>query len=639
MNLTLFTWNSLNINNATPFTSYFPKGQKANLSANPVTVNRAGDFPFLSDSVLTAPQLQIGVIIAPGQNINTNRELLKKYFNVTDRTRHNLIAKDSDDSDKQYYVTGFPVRINNLGNNENQFTVTLALEYPYWQLVTATTDNWSITASGDTKAVTNAGNIKVPPVFTFVPTTTKGAGLTYRRLVTVYNNLDRSLKFPLDITDGGIDTAALVTAVKMQADGDDFLVWMDGGFADRWLDGIDTTTTQCWINFAMQHRNEGTLGTTVNASVTTLVFTQTNDNLKFLRRLKKVSNRVLLIESEAITFTAANVDLIGYQITSVVRGEKGTTAAGHTAPITVRHLEHDLWILYGDSTLTAPDVNDNNKPMFDTDSTNASLVYSEYYDTTSSRPGAWKSEIQYSKTGLSYAFTANQNTFANPASKLGLAMIGGGDFQVANESGLMDWLFTHPCGITNVLYSGSKYFVSGWPVIVGLQYLEPNVAWFTANNEAVPGTASTWTAFGPHNIALGGTYEAIRFAIDGQLDSVVDDKAMAQFDTTTVTISSSNLPTIALGSEEAANFFDITLTNSTTGEYIKVQCPCLVDDTLTVDCENKQAYLSDGSPVRVSLSSDREAWLNLNSGANTIEFVDVGTVAVTATIVHRDRNL
>ena len=644
MDLVLSTWNGQNINNSSPFKSYFPRGQKANLSANAVTVNRAGDFPFLSDKVLNAPRLQIGVYIASGQAVNTNREVLKKYFNITDRQRHNLVALDADDSNKSYYVTGFPVAINNIGGNENEFAVTFALEYPYWQLTTATTDAWAITSSGDTQAITNAGNINVPPKFTFVPTTTKGGGLTYRRLVTIYNVLEKSLNLPFDVTDGGIDTVTLISGAKMQADGDDFRVWLDGAFADRWLNGVnDTGGTRCWINLSLASKKEGTLTTTVNDSATTLVFTQTAADLAFLRSVVRAQNQVLLIESELISLEGATVDLVGYQITDATRGAKGTTAATHTAPQTTRLVEHDIWILYGDSALGSQDVNDDYKPVFDLDSDNNSWGYTNFYDTDSNRPGAWSPEIQGTKTGLSHVFTGNQDDYANPSTKLGLVMSNGTDFQISNEAGLIDWLFHHPCGITDLVYSGDKYFnTTSWPGTAGLQYMEVDGTWVLAQTEAEPSSADSWESFGPRSISLGDTgdwFETVRFVMDGQLDSLVNETAKLQFDTLTATIYASNLPTISLGSEESINFFDITLTNTTTGQYLKVKTPCPVDDTLTVDCAKKEAYLSDGTPVQVTLSTDRENWLDLQPGSNTLSFTDADTVAVTGAVIHRDRVL
>jgi len=81
------------------------------------------------------------------------------------------------------------------------------------------------------------------------------------------------------------------------------------------------------------------------------------------------------------------------------------------------------------------------------------------------------------------------------------------------------------------------------------------------------------------------------------------------------------------------------LTNSTTGEYIKVTTPCILNTDLIIDCEQKKAYLEDGTSVNVILSSNRESWLDLEPGNNSLNYMDVGTVAVHINIVHRDRIL
>ena len=639
MDLRLYSWNGLAINDSNPFTAAIPVGQKANLTANVITVPRADDDPFLSDTQLTGHVLVIELYIEPGFAINTYREVAKKYFNVRDKTRHNLIARDADDSNKQYYVTGFPVAVQPLGASpKKDFSIRIALEHNYWQLVTATSDSWPITGTGDTQAITNSGNIKVPPVITLTPTTTKGAGLSYRRYVTIYNNLDKSFNWPLDITGGGLDTAALTTA-KMQADGDDFRVWMNGSFTDRWLDSMDSAATKCWINTALKARKEAVLLTTMNASVQTIAFTQTRASKEFLQRLKQVSNYSLLLESEIVTFTVANVDIIGYQITGVIRGEKGSTAAGHTAGITIRHLEHDPWILYGDSTLSAPDVDDRYKPIFSLASTNAALTYSNYFEEDSKRSGMWQPGRPASKTGISYNYTATENAWADPATAMGACLQNYDDNRVQFEVGIVEWLLSHPAGFTNVLFSGKKYNTTSWPGIAGLQYLQPNTAWFTASNEGIPTSPLSWEAFGPNNIALGGTYETIRFVMDGALEPRSNEAALIQFDTVTGTVNSANLPTISVGAEQAINFFDFKITNSTTGEYILVTTPCVVNTTLTIDTENKEAYLADGTRVQVRLSTDRSDWLDLAVGSNTLQFDDVGTVSITGTVSHRDRVL
>lgn len=638
MKLNLKTWNSININDGSVYNAYIRRGQLASISKNPVIVNRAGDSPFLSTVVKNANAIVIQVVIVGGQDINTKRELLKQYF-FGDDNRHNLVAEDQNDSNRQYYRTGIPVTMAEEGGAPNSFFITIATEHQYWQLVTTTTDNWSVTATGQTNAFTNAGNITVPPKFNITPTTTKSGGLSYRRWVSIYNNLDISYVAPLDITSGGLDTATLTTA-KMQADGDDFRVWIDGQEADRWLDSMDTAATKCWVNLYLSPRQEATTSVTISnvGAVTTITFSATRANKKFLEAMKRAANKVVLIDSEAFTFTGIN--LVTYQLTGCTRAQKGTSAATHTQPKTARWIEHDIWILYGDSSLTALDTDDTLKPIFDLSSTNGAWSWTNFFDTTNARPGAWKGEVLESRTGLSYVFTDDQNAFANPSAVLGLAMRNDADFQVANEQGTLDWIFSHPAGITDVVYSGDKYATGeSWPEIVGLQYLQPNAAWFTQQNEDIPSPTLAWQSFGPHSETLPDTYKTIRFVIDGKLSSVLNESAMCQFYTLTATFDSANLPTISVGAEASVNFFDFTLTNNTTGEFIKCKTPCAVNTVLTIDCENKEAYLDDSSRVVVTWSTEREAWLDLRPGNNTLQYDDVGTQAVTVSVVHRDRNL
>jgi hypothetical protein len=639
MDLRLYTWNGIAINDGTTYKGSFPPGQKFNLSANAVIVPRAGEVPFLSATQQGASVLVIEIYLAGGANINTNRELLKKYFNPLDHTRHNLIARDAADGNKEWYVTGYPVRLVNVGGDENAFSIALAIETPYWKLVTAGDTTWSVTASGQTQAVTNVGNIATPPKFTLTPTVAKTGGFQYRRWVSIYNNLDISVDTPLDITNGGLDTATLTTA-KMQADGDDFRVRIDGVEVDRWLHLMDSAATKCWANYSLGPRREGTTNTTIanTGAVATISLTNTRATKAFLQAAARASNKVVLIDSEAFTYTGVNT--VTAQLTGVTRQRKGTSAATHATPKTVRLIEHDTWILYGDSTLSAPDVDDDNKPLFDLDSTNAAWNWTNYYSRTATRPGGWKGEKIQSKTDLSYLYTGDSNTLADPSTELGLAVIGTpADYDILSEVAVLAWVFTHPAGITDVTYSGSKYYTSSWTAVAGLQSLQEGAAWFTEDNVSAPSVAYTWEDFGPTAVELSSTPKTIRFAMDGALAPLSDEAALIQFDTVIAEFSTASLPTISLGAEAAAYFFDVTITNNTTGEYIKVAVPCALNETVTIDCENKEAYLSDGSRVNVTLSTDRPEWLTLASGANEILYTDVGTNAVTVHIIHRDRTL
>jgi hypothetical protein len=637
MQLVIDTWNSISINNGNPFSSTFPPGQLVNLSANGVTVPRAALFPFLSTKVLTSHVIVLRVLIAPSKDIPTNRELLKAIFNIQDTVRHNLVVKDIVDSNRQWYLTGFPVRV--VEDKPGLYFVTLQIEMPVWRTVAPAIDSWSITASGQTISVTPFGNVEVPPTFSITPTSAKSSGLTRRRWVSIYNKMDTSFIKPLEITGGGFDTAAEVAGGDMQADGDDFRVWVDGVETDRWLHNMNTAATLCWINIALSPKKEGTTSVTISniGAVTTISLSRTRSNLAFLQAMIFAVNKVVLIDSEAFLFTGVN--LATYQLTGVSRSAKNTSAATHTAPATVRWIEHDVWIVYGDSTLSAPEVDDKLKPMWETSSTNTSLSFTKYFDDTASRPGAWQSEVNATRSQASYPFTGNENTFVNPAEKLGLAMMANANPVPQQEMAQLDWLFTHPCGMTNVSFAGKRYTLyNSWPAVAGLQVLQEEVAWFTVKNITVPTVLASWEAIS-ETVNLGGTYETIRFAFDGALDIISGNMAMIQFDTVVLTIASGNVPAVSVGSEQNIAYLNFTLTNNTTGLFITCALPIPLNDTLVIDCENKIVTVSNGERAFVNFSSVRNIWLDLLASANTLKYDDTGTGNVTLDIIHRDRTM
>lgn len=638
MELVIVSWNGLNVNDGSPYFSTFPPGQRVNLSAQGISIPRANLFPYLSGRVLKEHFIRVRVVIAQGSNIPTNRELLKAYFDVTDNSPHNLITKDIANGDKQWYVRGYPTQVQE--QQAGLYFVTIQLETPIWQLVTPGTDTWNISTDSDTEAITNTGNVPVPPIFEITPTVTKTGGLSKGIWIPVYNSMDSPFIEPLEITDGGLDTATLVGGGFMQASGNDFLVWQDGGFVDRWLDAMNSAATRCWINVNLPPMQSAVTSVNIAGSgaITTITLARTRASIAFLTAMQKVVNKVVVIDSEAFLFIGVN--FFTYQLTGVTRAAKGTSEASHTAPATVIWIPIDLWILYDDPTLGTPDIVDTLKPMCDLSSDNALLSFTNYFDQTRVRPFAWQGEVNSTKTNVSYVFTGNENTQIDPSVELGLALSNLPDATVIlQETGQLDWLFSHPCGLTDVSYAGEKYrFNASWPAIVGLQILIDGATWQTIQNEATPGVATGWIAFS-HSVALGGTYSSIRFAIDGTLSLSANDIAMAQFDTVILTVDSGNLPVITLTTAQDINFFDFTLTNNLTGEALVVNAPCPLNVTMTIDCEGKVLSMTNGERFSILLSTDRTDWLNLDPGANTLQWDDTGTQGVTIVTTHRDRTL
>ena len=642
MQLSLYQWNGQAINDGTTLKSYIPPGQLMNLSSNAITVPRALDFPYLSTTLLQPHTFTIGVTIGAGQAIHTNRELIKGYFDIADTQRHNLVAQDTADSNRQWYLTGFPIRV--IEQEPNSFIITFQVEMPIWRVVTPLTFSWDITASGQSSTFSNIGNVKVKPIITVTPTDVKtnATSYTFRRWVSIYNNLDVSYNAPLEIG-GPLDTATLTTT-KMQADGDDLRVIIDGVEVDRWLQDMDSATTEVWVNVNLSPRHEGTLKTTLpnDGNTVAVVFNQTSANLKMLKHLATAANQVFLIESEAFTYDRANVDFANYQITGCLRAQKDTSFAGHTGgSLTIRHIEHDIWIIYGNPAATAPDTDDTYKPIFALTSTNSSWVYTNFSDVTSNRPGAWKGEILASKSGKSYTYTATQDTTANPSTTMGMALLGATYQNVPQgEEGKIAWSLYQGAGVTTIVYQGYRYSndIASFPATLGLQRKNILGVWNLAGPTiTAPSTTLSWQSFSTSTTSGGTAYQYVRFIMDGSLYVSTDITAKAEFDT--ITISLETPPTVSIGTETATYWFDAKIENVTSGEWIKMTTIATDEEDLIIDYDAKKAYRADGSPIVLQFSTVREGWLDILSGTNNIQFTDTDTQAVTLAISHEDRTM
>lgn len=91
------------------------------------------------------------------------------------------------------------------------YHLTLKALRPYWEANEAESTVWEITSSGDTQAVTNPGNMRVPPVLKIKATEAPANAWRWLRPVSVRNAVNSKLtNYPLDLTGGGWNTAALV---------------------------------------------------------------------------------------------------------------------------------------------------------------------------------------------------------------------------------------------------------------------------------------------------------------------------------------------------------------------------------------------------------------------------------------------
>lgn len=633
MQLRLLTWNSHDIQSSDYKAVVTDDGQFVNLSARPVFVPRAAQFPFLAGTSI--PDHLFTFKIQLLGDYRTQREIIKAWFNILDQQEHALVAEDVLDSDKQWVLYGIPIRV--VGEEKNLLVITLALRDPVWRSVDTEEEEWNITGSGQTKAVTFGGNLPAQPKFTITPTGARTGGYTYRLWKPVYlpdTATCSAYRYPLDLTDGGMDTAAL-TPAKMQADGDDLRVMVDGLQVDRWLADMDTDHTKVWSNLNLPMPVTALLRTDIadSGAVDTIDLTA---SAAVLRSLASASNKVLLIDDEAFNYTAINEATS--QATGVTREQKDTAAAAHTAGDDVRLIPLDVWILYGNATATAPDVDDNNKPPFDLSaSTNTSWVFTSFYSAVSPLPAAWAPGVVYTLGKLSGVYTGDQLALAEPATFLGLVMKAwqsGG--YTRGETAELAWSFFHPCGITHVTYAGEVYGIAS-PTLRGLEKSLDGKTWVTVENETLD--ANSWDAFSHAATALGATYKYLRWVLKGSTASAVPTAAIQIEAPLTLTLDAAAVPVVGSTSETAFYYLNLTLSNGTVS--FTASYPVLLNESVIVDCGQKTVKLADGTELfgAFSKSSVRDSWMDCGPGAVTFTATDTGMSAVTVDMEWEERNL
>jgi hypothetical protein len=641
MLLSLYTYNGIAINDGTNYEAVINPAQTMP-GANAAYVDRGQTWPYLAGKTLNGGLFTFQIVMKG--TLHSKFETLKALFRTDDFNYRRLVAKDTADSDRQWYIEGYPVLPPSLVNTEGgtAVNITLAIKDPVWREDTLQTDTWAVTASGQTRAITARGNYAAQPIFTITPTSAKTGGYGYKRFVILYNQSSRPLAdYPFALT---LDTATLISGGKMQADGDDYRVLVDGQDTDRWLYGINTASTNLWFNLTMKAKVELTTRDAIAGSgtPTTIIFANTVANKNAIKLLPSAG--LVLIDSELFAYSAVNVAAMS--ITLVERDSRGTTIASHAAGATVRWIEHEIWLVYGNSTVAAPVVDDTYKPVIELNSTNGSWIYTLFDDGLHLRPGAWKAAILKS-VGKANTYTYPGNRLersADPATEAGMTM---GAYQGAGiwkaETAKLEWKLYNPCGFTSLsAASGEKYRTNtSWPTAV-LQKSKDGVTWVNVASITTPASAASWTAWTAGTVALSaGPWLYFRIYFDGTQSAGANAYCAVEMETVTLAVDSAAAPASTILAEQSNYTLDVTLSNTTTGEYVQITAQTALNAAIIIDCESQVCYRIDGENLlaALTLSSKRAEWLSLGAGSNTLSFVDTGTAAVTVKTDWRGRNL
>lgn len=726
MLLEIVSWDGHTLNDSN-YAAFFPFGQPSMPGASPNWAKRTRTWAKLASKQIDGATLSFHVICLG--TFHSQYETLKSWFRVDNYAFKTLVVKDTADSNRQWYVKGYvtqPLAPAGEGT-AGEYVVTLALDEPLWRTVTANTDPWTITASGQTNTLTLHGNQPARPIFTITIGGAKSGGYIYRWWRPWYNPLTVENGEPLEITNGGWDTAALIadtsrsnqinqvggitnstlsipvdTAVggglsttggmcyvdteqiyytgisggvmtvaangrgyggttaathadnavmkfsQLMANGQDLRVQMNREFVDYWVSGINTSSTKIWIvpkfGAKIELVQSGAISNATAAPFTVNV-TRTAANLAALKRLP--SSFIFKIDNEI--FYGGSVDAVNYKFTCTARAQRGTSAATHATGGTIRWIEHDIYLLWGNALAEAAEVDDTRKPMLNlSSSTNTSWVHAEFASDDGLRSAGWKSAVIKQVGTESYLYTDTQGALADPATVMGMAikpfMYNG---VLKPETFTYAWQLYHPGGFTTATASGSKRRLStDWPATMAFQKSADGKTWITVWNEATPSSSGSFGALTSHSgVSLGaGTWRYVRFYGNGSLKATVGNEAdMEAADTTMVITSASVLQQAVTTTPENTYYLDATLTVDETDEAFTLKGVAAVGSVIVVNCD-AETLTVDGveGTIGIFFNTVREGWLDIpspeQSATCTLIYEETGVANVSVSTGWEDRN-
>lgn len=648
---------------STDYSSSFPRSQSnLQMTTNPSYVKRAGAVPVYSGKDFMPTVVNLEIIMQ--HDFMTLFESLNQLFDTKDETPHQLICTDSEDSDKQYYVYATAKQVQG-GHDGTMAVVTLALDDPIWQSVTQNSQAWSITGTTSTTDATNNGNDYAYPVFEISPGGQPTTDYAYGFYVQVVpqSSYPWANRF-LDITgstDTTFDTAALVTAGKMQADGDDLRVFRDGVEVDRWLNGINTTDTHVIVTCDMPPQRLFFLKTAIGATdtVTEIEFTFYVNDFAELNDMP-ASGRVIICSALGATdteeFTYSSKTAIGsypYKLALEIeeRAIRNTVASSHSVGALVYHVPYDFTIVYGNASSTARATDDTKKPIQSLTSRNWSFVYPNFFNTGARRPNVWNPYsylfTSNSRQSQSKKYTSTDNLGdTDPATALGIGTRTYESFGTWQPDAIdIGWVGYFGDGVASITASGAqRQNTANIPAMKLIGRDWTNEAFYTvfevsAQASTDYGTWTTWSKASTDCTIQGATIQLI-FSQSGQISGSTDNYNEVEIDA--ITVGLTNYPNVQLRTEAGSVSLNAKITNQTTGEHFTINIPINASDTVIIDTNpdfptvTYKGITSNGS---ISLSSTRAAWLALQPGSNTLTFESNLSVAfnLTITIKWNDR--
>lgn len=669
---------------STTYPAYLPDESGSIFSqtgASPDFLKQSGVTPkFLS----TTPgewyfPLTIKIADGTGAAKSSARDALAKLFPISAERNHEkvLIAKDIDDSDRQWQVTGAPIQFNYEGQN-GFVHIIIAVAEPRWVETSQQSDTHSY-ASGVGRNITPNGNWETDPILEITPSTQRSVGNSgdeIAHFVEIVNPAGQPalINFAIDLTDGGFAHNTDVGTGDSLASGDDIRVEINGSIKNRWLQGENTATCKVWTHIDLPQSKILELGANLSAggSETEVSLRATTGQYQLLLSMPDAGQ--FKIGTERFTYTGKKIVLTNgiLQFTGVKRGVLQSSKAAHTAGDSITWIPSQIWVYMGNTTVSAsPNTTDADdfKPAFELTSTNVQWVYDTvFFDNARKRSWSWTNAItkilpppDNHPVGESEIFTANEHTFAEPASVLGQHLAAVNDPYSGNyapAAATIAATLEIPFGIKAVTVEGRKHRVgTDWVTTHSLWYSRGYQDWVEKwNDSTTPASASTWENLGAgieatlQTLDASNGYRHIAIIMEGAISGGTTQNSNSwQIDKATIDFNTGEVPAITdkfAGNPSGTTVTEVqfVIANAATGDSIEVNARVELSDTIILDFETYNFYIQSDNqrlPVAVRPTGNITShWFRLMGGeTNAITITDSGMPTTSMVVKWQGRQI
>ena len=380
--ITVTTFDGHNINDGATYESKFLREVEPNATfeAAMVAPEIAGDFPSY---VRGQPggkvmPLYIRVKTPTLANIRTLKAWMTPYDDE-------VYLKGADTDAVVWRLRVKCLQLVPFHQLDGVFVARLYATEPVWEQDSEQSDSQANkSASPIDWTLTPTGSTRCYPTFEITPTASKDHANGWKRRwqVIMANKVPRPLMdtlglgYSLDIANDSLDTATEIAAGRLQADGDDLRVFIDGKKisghigSDRWLDGLATATCKVWGLIYLSPCKTATLRdamTVASPADGESIYVNNPGGLA-----DWPESGFFVVDDECYYYASRTVD----SFDNINRAVRNTTAATHSAAITAYWVEHEIVIEYDYTAATNPPASDDLKPIIDlASSTNGKHVY------------------------------------------------------------------------------------------------------------------------------------------------------------------------------------------------------------------------------------------------------------------------